>query len=208
MKTIVKIIKDKRGLSFVEMIVAVVIMGILMGVLSYLIIRSFAINRHTLEQGLNNAIMQNSLRRLVANMREAKQADSGAYMIELADDYELIFYANIDDDDATERVHYYLQDNRLMLGVSEGSGFPVTYPESDQEIRTVVGGIINDGTQPLFFYYDQDYPEISTANFLTTPANVGDIYLVQVSIFVNINPDQAPDSAHVETFVRPRNIDH
>lgn len=199
---------DLKGMTLPEMLVGVFVVTLLLGIISLLIIRSFYVNRYTIEQGLNTAEVQKTVRIFTRNVREAKQADNGAYMIESADDFELTFFANIDDDDVTERLHYYLEDNKLKLGIADPSGFPLAYPAGDEEVRIIGNGIVNTGSQPIFYYYNKEYPVDTDNNPLATPPDIQDIGMVRLDIYVNVNTEQVPNSTHMETFVRPRNIDY
>lgn len=199
-------LKDQKGMSIIELVVATSILVLLMGMLATLLLRAFYVNRFTIEQGLNTAEVQKTIRTFTAKVREAKQSDAGGYLIELADENELIFFANIDDDDATERVHYFLEDNKLKMGIAESVGFPAAYPAGDDEVRIVGNGIVNNAGQSLFYYYNRDYPVDVVNNPLAVPANPVDIGMVKIDLYVNVNTIQVPDSAHMQTFVRPRNI--
>lgn len=203
-----RFIKDKKGLTLIETVVAVAVMTILMGMITLFIIRSFYLNRFAIEQGLNAAALQNAIRSFTTNLREAKQSDEGGYMIESGDDFEMTFFSNIDDDDGTERLHYYFESGQLKMGVTEPVGSPVSYPAGDDEIRTVGNGVVNTASQPIFYYYTRDYPEDLTNNPLTTPVNPQQASMVKIDLHVNVNTDQVPDSMRMETFVRPRNIDY
>ncbi len=202
------IFENKKGMSLVELIIASVIVTLLLGAISVAAFRSFYLNRYLLEQGLNNSALRNSLRGIERDLREAKQADSGSYMIQLADDFELIFFADIDNDSITERIHYYLENNQLKKGITKPTGFPSNYSAEDMIVKIVGQGIINTSSQPLFFYYNKNYPTDVTNNPLKTPATPAEVSLIQISIFANINPNHVPDSMHLETFVRPRNFSH
>ena len=198
---------NSRGMTLPEMLVGVFVVTLLLGIISTLIIRAFYVNRHTIEQGLNTAEVQKTVRLFTRNMREAKQADDGAYMLETAEDFELEFYANIDDDQATERLTYYLEDSTLKLGITEATGFPLAYSDDFDEVRFIGNGVVNNGSQPLFYYYNKEYPIDTDNNPLTTPADIQEIGMIRLDLFVNVNTEEVPDSTHMETFVRPRNID-
>lgn len=204
-----KLTSDQKGMTLIEMLVGLVILVSLLGIITLLIIKSFYINRFTIEQGLNTAEIQKTMHVFTSNLREAKQADDGAYMIESADDFDLVFFANIDDDSATERLHYYLQDSQLLLGLAEviEGSFPLVYPAADDVPPKIIGnGIVNDVSQPLFYYYNKQYPVDTENNPLATPSDVQDIGMVKLDMYVNVDTTQVPNSAHMETFVRPRNI--
>ena len=149
-------ITDNRGMTFIEMLIGLVVLVMLLGIISTLLIKSFYINRFTIEQGLNTAEVQKTVRIFTRNLREAKQSDNGAYMIESGADFDLVFFANIDSDGATERLHYFLDDYKLKLGIAEPSGFPLTYPVGDSEVKIIGNGIVNNASQPLFYYYNNE----------------------------------------------------
>lgn len=207
MKNFFKKINEKqRGMTLVEVIMACAIMTILMGVVSVMINRSFFVNKYTFEQGLNTTALQSSLRNFSRYLREARQSDIGGYLIEYADDFELYYFADIDNDAIVERVHYFVENYQLKIGSSKPSGFPLTYPIEDQEIKIVGNGIVNNASQPVFYYYNQNYPIDTSNNPLTTPASPRDIGMVEIDLYVNIDTEHVPNSMRMGTFVRPRNI--
>jgi prepilin-type N-terminal cleavage/methylation domain-containing protein len=197
---------NKKGMTLVEVSVACSIMTILAGIMSLLVIKSFAINRYSIEQGLNTASIQNTLAKFSKHLREAKQSDAGGYLIESAENFDLVFYANIDDDPATEKVHYFLENNQLKIGTSEATGFPPEYPDIDQTVNVIGNGIINTQIQPIFYYYETGYYGQIDQNAITTPAPPSQIGLIKIELYVNTDPGNVPENTHMETFIRPRNI--
>jgi hypothetical protein len=99
-----------------------------------------------------------------------------------------------------------VEDYQLKIGSSNPSAFPVSYPAEDEEVKIIGNGIVNTASQPLFYYYNQDYPSDVINNPLTTPASLQDIGMIQIDLYVNIDTEHAPDSMRMSTFVRPRNI--
>jgi hypothetical protein len=66
--------------------------------------------------------------------------------------------------------------------------------------------IVNTGSQPIFYYYDSDYPVNSVP---LDPATVPNIRLVQIDLYMNIDPNHAPDNVSIQTFTEMRNLnDH
>lgn len=198
---------NQKGMTLVEVYVACSVIVLLTGIISIMVIKAFAINRYTIEQGLNTASVQNSLAKLSKHLREARQSDNGGYLVELADDFDLVFFANVDDDPAIERVHYYLQNSQLKIGTSEASGFPPEYPDEDQTIKIIGNGIINNAIQPVFYYYGENYYGQVGETFLTTPVQPSNVSLIKIDLFVNTDPNNIPENTRMETFVRPRNIE-
>ncbi|MDA3814853.1 MAG: type II secretion system protein [Patescibacteria group bacterium] len=198
--------RDERGMTLVELVMACSIMVLLMGIISVMIIRSFFVNKYTFEQGLNATALQSSLSNFSRYLREARQSDAGGYLIEYADDFELYFFADIDNDSVTERVHYFVENYQLKIGSSDPNGFPVSYPAEDEEIRIIGNGVVNNATQPVFYYYNQDYPSDVINNPLTAPVSPQEIGMIKIDLYVNIDTTHVPDSMRMGTFVRPRNI--
>ncbi|MDD3607447.1 MAG: prepilin-type N-terminal cleavage/methylation domain-containing protein [Candidatus Moranbacteria bacterium] len=197
---------DKKGMTLVEVSVACSVMVILAGIMSLLVIKSFAVNRYSIEQGLNTAFIQNTLTKFSKHLREARQSDEGGYLIESAEDFDLVFYANVDADPAIERVHYFLENTQLKIGISEASGFPPKYSETDQLVNIIGNGIVNTQVQPIFYYYESGYYGQVNQNAIATPATPAQIGLVKIDLYVNTDPGNMPENTHMETFIRPRNI--
>ncbi len=108
-----------------------------------------------------------------------------------------------------EKVHYFLDlaTDQLKLGVSDPlATTPVTYPGGDSTVSVVANYVVNENSNPVFFYYNGDYPSDIINNPLTTPATVGMVRMIHVHLFVNINPVHAPDNINIESFVDLRNL--
>jgi hypothetical protein len=119
-------------------------------------------------------------------------------------------YLDIDDDGVTERVHYWLDtaNDRLMLGVREPSAAtPPTYAAGDGTTSILANYIVNDGTQPMFYYYNENYPGDTVNNPIATPVAVENVRLVRVLLRINIDPIKAPNNINVESFVDLRNLE-
>lgn len=55
-------------------------------------------------------------------LRDARQSDTGDYLLEKADDNEIIFYSDTDQNGSVERVRYTLSGNQLIKGIIKPSG--------------------------------------------------------------------------------------
>ncbi len=73
-------------------------------------------------------------------------------------------------------------------------------------MTTVTNYVVNESDNPIFYYYNDDYPGDTTNNPLSTPASVGNIQMVRVKLLININPVHAPDNVNIESFVDLRNL--
>jgi prepilin-type N-terminal cleavage/methylation domain-containing protein len=202
-----KILSSQKGLSLVEMLVVTVIFSLILIGALMLIKYIYKNYGFAMEQGLSLNEVQKGLKVLTDDIRGGRQADSGAYTIVSADKFDFVFYADIDKDNITERIHYYLQDNSIKKGVTSPAGTPASYPSEDQSTVTLVTHIINSDDQPLFYFYDTNYPTDQTNNPLAVPvSDINKIRLVKIDMFYNLDPFRAPDNIRLESFVEMRNL--
>ena len=194
----------------IETIVAIAIFTIGIEGFTILLSRSWTQNAYTIEMGQTSMAASQAVNRVVGYIREARQGDNGAYPVVSADDNDLVIFSDYDRDGQTERLHFYRSAGDLLMGIREpSSGFPITYASGYGEIKTITSCVVNDADNPIFAYYDADYPEDSVNNPVNTPALAPDIRLVRITIHININPDRAPDNVEIRSFAEMRNLnDH
>lgn len=199
--------KKKRGMSIVDVIVSIGIFSLGIAGFTALFADTWKTNSFVLEEGQSVGMASRAVGNTVKELRKTRQADNGSYMIKTADDFSLVVYMNDDSDEETERVHYFLEDEKLKKGVTNPSGSsPVTYPAADEIVTIVSNYVMNTPAQPVFYYYNENYPGDIVNNPLGTPASVGDIKLIKIVVWINIKPLTAPDNVRMESFVNLRNL--
>lgn len=192
-----------------ETMVAIAIMLIAMEGFTLLLVKSWDNNKFILEEGLASAAASHATNKIITQLRSARQADNGDFAVESGDTFDLKVYVDIDDDGVTERVHYFLDQaaDQLKVGVANPlSTVPITYPASDDTVSVLTSYVVNDNSQPVFYYYNKNYPGDQVNNPLATPINVGDVRLIRVRLFVNIDPVHAPNNINIESFADLRNL--
>lgn len=197
------------GMTLVEMMVAIAIVLIAMEGFALLFLRTWDTNKFILEEGMASAAASRATNKVVIQLRGVQQADNGDYPLESGDDFDLVFYSDIDNDGAVEKVHYFLDDaaDQLRLGVSNPiATSPVTYPAADDVVTVVANYVVNEPDDPMFYYYNANYPSDTVNNPLATPVTVGEVQMIRVKLYVNINPVHAPDNINIESFVDLRNL--
>ena len=197
-------------MSLIEMIIAIAIFTMGMAGFSTLFLQSWKQNSYTLEMGQTAIAISQSVNKLSRYIREARQADNGSYPVVSANDNDLVFYCDYDKDGVTERIHIYKSGTDIVLGVRDPSGsFPITYASGDATTSVIAQRIVNTGSQPIFLYYDASYPEDSVNNPIVTPATVPNVRLVKINLYMNIDPNHAPDNVNIQSFAEMRNLnDH
>ncbi|PIV86009.1 MAG: hypothetical protein CO075_00715 [Candidatus Moranbacteria bacterium CG_4_9_14_0_8_um_filter_41_43] len=196
-------------MTLVELMVAISIMLIAMEGFTLLFMKSWNSNKFILEEGVASANASHTVNKIIKDLRGVKQADNGDFPIESADDFDLKVYVDIDHDEITERVHYFLDlgTDQLKVGITKPTGSaPVTYPASDDTVKVLAEYITNTNSDPVFLYYNKNYPGDTVNNPIATPADVSAIRLIKVHIMVNIDPVNAPNNVNIESFVDLRNL--
>lgn len=182
------------GFSMIETVVASFLATIFILVLVSLegTIRSSQDSLNLNTQSYNEASI--SVQAITRELRNARPAATGAYPLELADDNEIVFYANIDDDPLPERVRYYVTGDQLNRGVVQPEGTPPSYDLNTEGVNLVIPYIAN-GANPIFTYYNGDWPADVDNNPLPAPTRLTDTKLVEVRVVINPQPER-PESAY------------
>lgn len=195
----------KKGFTLVETLVAIALF--ILGIQATMLIFSKTIKTkaYNLEMSKSAFVVSRSISDLTQYLRRARQSDAGSYPIVSANKNDLVFYSDYDKDGITERIHVYLSDNKVYMGIRRPSAtFPVTYAAGDEITKLMAERIVNLPTDSMFSYYGKNYPEDSEP--VEVPADVSEIRLVKIFLKINIDPNRAPDNIEQETFVELRNL--
>jgi hypothetical protein len=122
----------------------------------------------------------------------------------LAADQEIIFYTNVDDDFEMEKVRYFLEGNELKRGVLNSSGDPPEY-SGEEQVNLVIAYVQNQGN-PIFYYYNGDWPADTANNPLPSPARLIDTKLMRVVLTINPRPSRPESQFTIESFAQIRNL--
>lgn len=197
-----------KGMSLIEMVMAIAVTAIALQGFSILFFSSWQSNHFVYEEGVASSFAARGVDTVVNALRKARQADNGDFPLEEVTANSIKFYADIDKDGITERVHYFLSNGQLKQGVTKPSvTHPITYAAADTTVTVVADRVVNTGAQPVFEYFNWNYPADTTNNPLANPtASVGEIRLVHIHLYINIDPAHAPDNVNVESFAELRNL--
>ncbi len=178
----------------------IVIFTMIMGVISAFIVMGYRTQSYTWQQSLAIDEARKGIETMVKEIREARPGDDGSYILQKADNYEFIFYSDIDKDAATERVRYFIQGTDFKKGViNPSTSSPIIYPLDKEEIFTLSQYARNQ--PPIFHYYDGDGNEITQL-----PARLKDTKLMKVYLVINVNPNRPPQDFILESAVQIRNL--
>lgn len=194
-----------EGFTIIEMLVVVAILSlfalVLLGI--QIIISQTQVEVWKNYLGANEA--NSNITALTRELRNTRTADNGAYALVRAQDQEIIFYSDVDNDGQTERIRYTLSGTTLTKGVIEPLGYPVTYPTAQEKVK-VVGENIRNGSIPIFYYYNGDWPEDTTNNPLDTPVRLSDTKLMKVYLEINPTANDNRRTFVLESYVQIRTL--
>lgn len=207
--------KETQGLTLIEVIVTVVIIIIAMGAISSSVIALYRTHGYTLQQSQAIGEARKGIETMVKEIREARGGDDGSYIIEKAEDFQFIFYSDIDKDEVTERVRYFVEGTDFKKGVIEPTGWPIKYPSENEEIFILSKYVRNQ--PPIFKYYNGDWlgeayclqnptSTVCTTNPLPTPARLKETKLMHLYLIINVDPNRPPQNYELSSDVQIRNL--
>lgn len=179
---------NKSGFTLIEILVASAVM-VLLGVafvgLQYILSenQTSAWRNYLSIENANGAVS-----RFAKEIRNATQSELGSYPLELANDQEIIFYSDYDYDGIVERVHYSLTGTEFIKGIVEPAGDPLIY-DAGTEINKTITNIVRNDTDPVFYYYNSDWPTDTVNNPLDVANRISDT--TEIKIILSTNPDTA-----------------
>lgn len=199
--------KFKKAFTLVETLVALTIFVIGMQSIVMVFSKTIKNKAYSMEMGKSSFVVSRSMTDLIGYLRRVRQSDAGGYPIVSASGNDLVVYSDYDKDGITERLHIYLTNSRIYLGVRKPStSFPRTYAAGDETTVELAKQIVNTGTDPMFSYYNKDYPADTVNNPVSTPVDPSQIRLIKIFLKINIDPNRAPDNIQQQSFVELRNL--
>ncbi|HCP08312.1 MAG TPA: hypothetical protein DIT25_00725 [Candidatus Moranbacteria bacterium] len=195
-------IRNPKGMTIVEMMVAISIFTI--GILGFnaLFMHSWRSNGFIMETAQASRQAERGINQIIRDVREVRQADDGSFAIKSAGGFDLVVFSNIDGDSAVERVHYFLdlENDLLKKSITKPVGSPLAYPVAEDSALVLAEYIVNEESHPLFSYYDKE------GQLLSDPINLADISSVRSVVWVNIKPEIAPENIRLESLIHIRNL--
>jgi len=188
-----------RAFTLIETLVTIVIFALIMGAMTGAVVMLYRTQGYTWQQSQAIDEARKGIETMVKEIREAKEGEDGSYIIEEAQDYEFIFYSDIDKDQAVERVRYFVDGVDFKKGVTDPTGWPVSYPSENEDIYVLSQYVRNQ--PPIFHYYDGDDNEI-----VELPARMKDTKLMKLYLVINVNPNRPPQDFVLESAVQIRNL--
>ncbi|PIP24866.1 MAG: hypothetical protein COX34_01865 [Candidatus Nealsonbacteria bacterium CG23_combo_of_CG06-09_8_20_14_all_36_12] len=189
----------KKNFTLIETLITLATFTILILAVSSSIVYLYRTSSYDIQQAQAIDSARRGVDTMVREIREATYADTGAYLIELAQNQSFIFYSDIDRDQNIEKIRYFLDGEILKKGETEATGTPREY-KSQNEKFSLLSEYIQNGSQPIFNYFDKNN------NQITDLSKVGDITLVKVKLIINVNPNRLPADFTLISNAQIRNL--
>ncbi|HLD21744.1 MAG TPA: prepilin-type N-terminal cleavage/methylation domain-containing protein [Patescibacteria group bacterium] len=194
-----------HGFTLIELLITTAILTILVVLITDFVMNTLRMQEYTTQQ--NEAVTQSrlALKRMVSELREATSADTGAYPLESVSAQEIIFFSDVDKDESVERIRYFLEETNLRRGVIEPTGLPLQYNQ-ENEIVSTFSSYIQNGTEPIFYYFNEQYPQNMEQNPLSNPIDKTVIRMIQIHLQTNVDIHRVPKTRTLNAFAQLRNL--
>lgn len=195
-----RFLDKQRGMTMIELMVAISIFTIFMIAASDFIIRGLQSNVFGYEQEDAVANARRAAGVMVEELRRAANSARGDYLFDSVATNTIVFYADTDDDGLTEKIRYFADGIDLKKGSITASGTPPTYSQADEEISTFAI-YLNNQSLPIFRYFDTNNLEIANPTASKTK-----IRLIRTTLKINVTPERAPADYFYTADIQIRNL--
>lgn len=181
----------QQGFTLIESVFGLGIAGVIILVLSLFFGNGVGSYRQQFEQVLITENTRAQLERFQLDLRQATNTTTAGWL-RVAGETSISFYANIDDDVASETVTYSLVGTTFTRYITDD--------DTTTASQIVSENIQNSGTEEVIFtYLDVDGNELTLAE-----ADSQTVRRVDVKLLVDINEQTGPVAVNVSTQIFPR----
>lgn len=192
------------GLSIIEIVIVMGILGGIIGLVGTFQAGVFSMNR-LFGSSMSVSFEGNrAMKDITKTVRPLSQSAQGAFPVELAATSTFTFFSDVDSDGVIERVRYFLSSTTLMKGITKPTGNPIGYLPANESSIELAHFVRNPATTSIFTYYDRNYAGTTTP--LTQPVSVGQVRHVRVYLMLDEDVNRQPEPFVVQTSVTFRNL--
>jgi len=180
-----KIIKNQKGFSLVEMLLVILLIFIIVALVSSLFITSGRTNRDVINIVRSEIDARLVLYRISKDIRETND-------IITANNNEVIFKSNVDGDEYYERIRYYL--------VNEDSHFNLYRQVDNAEARLYIKNIVDSD---IFSYYSD--LGVSAEAMPVSEEELKNIKFIDISVSIDQSGFPSVRTMELDTMITLRN---
>ena len=197
-------LKTSAGFTLVEVFISLAIFVAVIVAVGTFEIDIFA-NQRTVSSSFEEA--QNAqviLKTMLTELRQSATAANGAYPIATAGTSSITFFSNANNAAGAEEITYSMIGNTLYRAIVQPTGSPLTYNIANQATSSILVGVYNSSSTPIFQYFDQNYT--GTSSPLSLPINIPTVRLMKISLTLKSMTNKTPTFRTYTTQVSLRNI--
>jgi len=187
-----------KSFTLIETLVVIFIFSLALGAIFGLVGALYATHNYTYQQSTAIDEARRGVETMVKEIREARPGDDGSYILKTAEDFQIVFYSDINNDNKTEMTRYFIESNNLKKGVIAPTGWPIEYNPANENVSILSNYIRN--SPPIFRYFDGQGVE------LPAPSRLKDTKMMQVYLVVNVDPSKPPNDYILQSMVQIRNL--
>ena len=192
-----------KGMSLVELVVALGIMAIVMSGMVVFLSSIWKTQLFTMRTGESSLAASRGVEGMADSIRNAQTGADGSFPVAQATASEFSFFADENHDGKIERIHlfYDTATKSVKCGTTDPTtATPPTYPASDDSVSTLATSVVNSDLQPVFAYYD------GSNGLLPSSPPVSDVRMVHVSLFIDPDPSPNSNAVEISSLVSLRNL--
>lgn len=193
-----------KGMTLVEVLVAIGISVVVMSAVATFEVNVFKYQRDISSSFTTTQDAQVVMRTMAKELRTASPSATGSYTIAQADNNALTFFTDLKGDGIKDRIRYTLMDNKIYRAKTTPTGSPLSYDSAVESTTTLVHNVKNDGTQPVFEYFDNNYDGSQSA--LIQPVTLTAIRFIKINVFLHSGNNQSTTTKLYSTGVALRNL--
>jgi hypothetical protein len=201
--------KKKRhttGFTIVEFLFAMALGSVIVLVVGFFARDIFRLNGSA--QSSMNSLLEGRriLSVMVAELRSTSPSALGSYSIESASTSTIIFFADVNSDNISDRIRYFLHPatRSVQRGVVLATGEPPGYNLGAETFSTLITDISNGTSTPIFEYFPASYT--GTSSPLSVPVDITAIRLVKIIIKIERDPTRSPELTTLTSQATLRNL--
>lgn len=193
----------EKGFTLVEVSIVIVLLLVVVGAIFGL---QYSIGKNQLvvwKNYVNLNDTNSTLQEMMREIRSAQVSASGAYPLEKLEDNEIIFYSDSDYDSVIEKIRYTRSGTNLVKGVTKPTGQPPAYSVENEKVKTV-SEYIRNGTQPVFYYYNGNWPTDVTNNPLSQNLRLASTRGIACYLKMNESENDSRNDLIMQSFAQIR----
>jgi prepilin-type N-terminal cleavage/methylation domain-containing protein len=199
-----KEINKSKGMTLVELLVALAIFAVVMVAVGALGANIFRYKSDVSGSFQTNQSSHVIFKTILKELREIAPGANGAYPIAQAGSTTLAFFSDYDNDGVTEKITYALVGTNLYRAVIQPTGSPASYLTANQSTSTILTNVTNGNAIPSFEYFDSSYT--GTSSPLVHPVNPSLVRLIKINQRLEIDPNRSPLPIIYSVQVNLRNL--